>query len=279
MSQLNFEQLLERITIVKKEDVTQEELMKLRKNPDAALWLNKIGFVTRRNYEGQLIHFLKCVHIDNPSHLLDLKMDENPRRRFFPAERLAETWAALASQKIPDQEPLTESVIKNTLDAVRSFFKHNKVPLIQVNYAYKPKPKDTFDEEQLRQFRESFTFYGKIIFDFLLSVPLRDGQFQICPNCGRDFNPRWQHILTYPKIEPYSPFVIRPAKGHENKNYSSGLMQVSFLTPTAAFQLNLYREIKEKALDRKRSPENEHSHWLHSLNTYTNKHSTNNNQR
>lgn len=250
--QLAFQQLLENIEIYDtKTPVTQKEIAQLLQNPDVALWLNKVGPITKTAYQRSLIYFLKCVKIKNPSALLDLKMDENPRRRFFPAERLTETWIAHAKQN-----KLTDSQITVLITAVCSFFKHNRAPLAEVSYTYKPKPKQTFDQTQLRQFRENFNFFGKIIFDFLLSVPIRDGQFQVCPHCGRNFHPRWRNLSTYPKIEPYTPFIIKPEKGHENDDkYDAGLMQVCFLTPTAASQLNLYRRIKEKALGRKLSPD------------------------
>lgn len=229
---------------------TKQEEEKLLENADVLLWLNKIGWRTRHEYQVALIWFLKCVNIQNPSQLLDLKMEEDPRRRYFPAERLVETWAAIAKQK-----KMSSSQIKKVLDTVRSFFKHNRIPLVQVTCTYKVKPKEPITVEQLRQYREGFNFYGKIIFDFLLSVPLRDGQFQVCPNCGEDFLPRWRHITTYPTIETYSPFAIKPEKGHESEKYDSALMQVCYLTETAAYELNLYRKIKEKALRRALRPD------------------------
>ena len=254
MAQTNtLENLLQNITIVDCEAIaTDERKEKLKKNTDVLLWLNKIGYSTRNNYVTALVWFLECTHIDNPSKLLDLKMDEDPRRRYFPAERLLETWIALTKENRASQ-----SQIKKVVDTVRSFFKHNRVPLIQVTYSYKPKTKAPLTAEELKRFREGFNFYSKILFDFLLSVPLRDGQFQRCPNpdCRQEFFPRWRHITTYPKIEPYSPFAIKPQKGHESDKYSSALMQVCFLTSTAAQELNLLRDIKEKALGRKLSPD------------------------
>jgi hypothetical protein len=251
MNQQSFQDLLQEIqisnTVVSS---CKEEQEKLLGNPDILLWLNKVGYKTRPNYETALAYFLKCTKINSPTTLLDLKMNEAPKRRFFPAERLIETWIAIAERK-----GVKKSQINLVVTAVRSFFRHNRVPLVEVSYSYDSPLKEPFDENQLRQFRDCFNFYGKIIFDFLLSVPLRDGQFQICPNCGQDFHPRWRHILTYPKIEPYSPFAIHPEKGHENKHYKSGLMQVCFLTPTAAQQLNLYRDLKERELGRQIRPD------------------------
>jgi len=48
---------------------------------------------------------------------------------------------------------------------------------------------------------------------------------------------------------------MKPQRGHENNKYPDGLMQVCYLMETAANGLNAYRDFKEKALDRKLSPE------------------------
>jgi len=124
-----------------------------------------------------------------------------------------------------------------------------------VKASYRPRSKEGLTEEQLMQFRDGFSYYGKILFDFLLSVPLREGQFQQCSNCGQIFHPRWRHITTYPLIAEGSPFVIWPHKGHENENYKQGLRQVCFLTANVAKSLNQYRQLKERKLGRKLEPE------------------------
>jgi len=212
--------------------------------------LAKIGRATAPGYLISICHFLKCVNVSDPAKLLDLKGYESIKRRFFPAEKLVETWQAKARK-----EGLADALIKRRLDAVRSFFKHNRIPLVQVTCAYKPKQKQPLTDEDIRRFREGFNWFGKILFDFLLSAPLRDGQFQHCPYCKRDFYPQWSHIRTYPNIHAYSPVIIKPQKGHENNKYPDGLMQVCYLTETAANGLNAYRDFKEKALGRKLSPE------------------------
>lgn len=230
--------------------VTDEEKVVLQANQDVSIWLGKVGYATRPAYVTDLCYFLACVGIQNPTELLDLKCQEDIRRRYFPAERLVETWIGLARQK-----GMTASKIKKIIDAVRSFFKHNRVPLVQVRAPYKPRLKDSLTDEDLRRFRTGFNWYGAILFDFLQSVPLRVGQFQRCPNCGQEFYPRWRDIEGYPKIEAYSAFTIRPQKGHENDNYKQGLMQVCFLTQTAAASLNTYRDYKERILGRPLGPD------------------------
>jgi hypothetical protein len=230
--------------------VTLEYTERILRNPEVARWLSKVGYSTRAHYTRDLCYYLKSTGIEDPTALLDLKGQEDPKRRFYPAEDLAETWVIQARQS-----GFSDSKIKSVIDAVRSFYKHNRVALIQVKAPYRPRAKEDVSDEDLRKFREGFNFYGKILFDFLLSVPLRDGQFTRCKNCGQEFYPRWRHITTYPRIQEYSPFVIWPQKGHENENYRQGLRQVCFLTQTAAKALNLYRELKERDLGRKLRPE------------------------
>lgn len=230
--------------------VSDEEKTVLQANPDVVVWLGKVGYATRSGYVTGLCHFLKCVGIQNPTDLLDLKCREDLKRRYFPAERLVEEWIGLARQS-----KMSSAIIKRTVDAVRSFYKHNRVPLVQVTCPYKPKAKQSISDEDLRRFRGGFNWYGAILFDFLQSVPLRDGQFQRCPNCGQEFFPRWRDIDTFPRIEPYSAFTIRPQKGHENENYKEGLMQVCFLTASAAKALNVYRDHKQHALGRELRPD------------------------
>jgi hypothetical protein len=230
--------------------VTDDLKRQILMNGDVVVWLGKVGYSTRPHYLTSLCYFLKCVDLQNPSALLDLKCQEDIKRRLFPAERLVEVWQTLAAQ-----QGLSPSRIKKTLDAIRSFFKHNRIPLIQVTCTYKPKAKKDLSDEDLRKFREGFNWFGKVLFDFLLSVPIRDGQFQKCPNCGVEFYPRWSNITTFPVIEAYSPFMIKPQKGHESNGYPEGLMQVCFLTETAAKSLRMLKEIKEKALARALGPD------------------------
>ena len=240
--------------------VTRQYKIQVAAHPDVMLWLDKVGYKTRPGYLTNLCYYLKCVGIEDPGALLDLKGQEDVKRRCFPAERLAETWHALARASLSDAQ------IKKVLDAVRSFYKRNRVELIDVQCSYKPRARGEITDENFRVFRESFNWVGKILFDFLLSVPLRDGQFQKCKNCGQEFFPRWRDIKSYPKIEAYSPFTIRPEKGHESDQYPEGLMQVCFLTESAARSLNLYREIKQRALGRDLNPgeyifTHQKSHW------------------
>lgn len=218
-------------------------------NPDVAVWLGKVGYATRPGYLHGLCYLLKCVDIIDPTVLLDLKTHENVKKRFFPAERLVETWQSKAHLA-----QVKSHVEKKVLDAVRSFFKANRVPLTQIKCSYRPKPKPEIADDELRTFREALSSKDTVLFDFLTSVPLRDGQFQTCPNCRRDFHPRWRNIQTYPTIEPYSPFIIAPEKGHENNKYPEGLKQVCFLTETAAKGLTTLRALKMKQLARKIEP-------------------------
>jgi site-specific recombinase XerD len=222
---------------------------KTSKSADVMVWLGKVGYQTRRNYLRALCCFMESVNIREPALLLDLKSHENSKKRFFPAERLIETWQGKAHQA-----HVSAAAEKKTLDAVRSFFKYNRVPLLQIKCSYRPKPKQEVTDEELRSFRESLGPLNTILFDFLTSVPLRDGQFQTCPNCHRPFYPRWQNVESYPMIEPYSQFTIAPEKGHENDLFPEGLKQVCFLTDTAAKGLNTLRTIKEKQLGRRLQP-------------------------
>jgi len=41
---------------------------------------------------------------------------------------------------------------------------------------YKPKPKESLSRSDLKKFREGFSWHGKIVFDFLSSVPIQIGQ-------------------------------------------------------------------------------------------------------
>jgi hypothetical protein len=230
--------------------VSKQVLQDVAKHPEVASWLDKVGYMTRPGYLRGLCFYMECVGLRDPGALLDLKGTEDVKRRYFPAEQLAESWASEATK-----HGLTSAQIKKTLDAVRSFYKRNRVELVNVSYTYKPRAKDEFTEDDLKALRESFNWVGKILFDFLLSVPLRDGQFQKCPHCGESFFPMWKNIIGFPLIEAYSPFVIKPEKGHESSQYPAGLMQVCFLTASAATSLNNYRDIKERALGRKLNPD------------------------
>jgi hypothetical protein len=245
----DYDRLLRNIKIIPAFAVAKTFQKAVCANPDVAVWLGKVGYATRPAYLSGLCYFLKCVGISDPTVLLDLKTHENVKKRFFPAERLVETWQSKAH--LVQVKPHVE---KKVLDAVRSFFKYNRVPLIQIKCSYRPKPKTEISDDQLRTFREALSSKDTVLYDFLFSVPLRDGQFQTCPNCGRDFHPRWQNIQTYPKIEPYSPFIIAPEKGHETNKYPEGLKQVCFLTETAAKGLTTLRALKMKQLGRDLNP-------------------------
>jgi hypothetical protein len=214
-------------------------------NPEVKIWLSKLSPKTHRGYIDGFLFFLRCINVDNPSSLLDLKGYEDIKARFFPAEQLLDYWILIAKEKkVPAYR------IKKVVDAVRSFFMHSRVELHKVSFTYKPKDKPALSREDLLHFRDNMTAHGRRIFDFLLSVPLRDGQFSICKHCGKDFNPRWRHIVDFPKIEPYSAFVIQPEKGHESPRYSQNLAQVCFLTQSAATQLQAVKALREKAIGR-----------------------------
>lgn len=222
--------------------MTSEDKEFVEKNPDVNAWLKHIGFSSREIYLVNMVYYTKCTKL-NPSALLDLKLSEDPKIRYYPAERLMENWIDLA-----EKAKLSNSRIFNVLASVRSFYLHNWVPLRRIYHTYCPPEKPEFDESNLLKFREGFDFWGKPLFDFLLAVPLRDGQFQRCPHCNTDFFPRWRHIITYPKIVPYSPFVIRPFKEHEKPRKK--LMQVCFLSASAALGLNTMRSQRENELGR-----------------------------
>lgn len=241
--------LQDNVSILADFSSSKEFKAKVQLNSDVRTWLGKVGFKTKPRYVMALSYFMRCVGTDDPSWLLNLKGFDDPKKRFYPAEQLLEYWLLLAKEK--HLEPYK---IKSVMDAVRSFYKKNRARLIDVAYTYKPKEKPSITREDLLRFRESMTWWGRIVLDFLVSVPLRDGQFQTCPNCNRDFHPRWQHILTYPSITEYSPFVIAPEKGHESSNYPSALRQVCFLTKSCADQLNSYRAYKERILGRQLKP-------------------------
>lgn len=219
-------------------------MKKLALNSDIKGWLGNVVATSQNIYKRNIGYFLKCVQL-NPTELLDLKLSQNQNLRFYPAEKLLEAWRDMAKeQKMP------RSVISSVVTTVKSYFSNSRTPLVKVKYTYKPKIKEAPSVDQLTMFREGFTFHSKLYFDFFLSVPVRDGQFQICPTCGEDFFPKWQNILTFPKIERYSPFVIKPEKGHESEYYREDLRQVSFLTHTLAMELNMIRNIEEKVLKR-----------------------------
>lgn len=244
-----FDALLKNVEIATEFNATKEAKAQIIQNHDVRVWLSKVGHKTKPGYVTGLSYFLRCTNITDPTELLDLKSHEDREKRFFPAEALVDYWLVLAKE-----HKLKSWQIKKTLDSVRSFFKKNRVPLVGITYTHRPLPKPTLSKEELLRFREAFTWQSRILFDFLTSVPLRTGQFQKCPNCSRDFYPRWQHILTYPKIEAYSPFVIQPEKGHGSKNYNPDMRQVCFLTETAARQLNSLRKYKERLLARALKP-------------------------
>ena len=239
------EKILSRVRILKRKGaVTDEYLKQLALNSDIKSWLGNVVTTSQNTYLRAIGYFLLCVRM-NPTELLDLKLSQNPNLRFYPAEKLAEAWRDMAKeQKLP------RSVISMIIIAVKSYFSNSRTPLVKVKFTYKPKIKEAPPIDQLRMFREGFTFHGKIYFDFFLSAPARDGQFQICPTCGEDFFPKWQNILTFPKIEPYSPFVIKPEKGHESSFYREDLRQVCFLSHTLAMELNMLRGMEERVLGR-----------------------------
>jgi hypothetical protein len=218
-------------------------------NLDVSLWLNTVISSTGNVYLTNLLYYSKCVTLSPPA-LLDLKMSKDPETRYFPAEQLMENWIRLAKQK-----KLLPSKIFGIVNATNSFYSHSRVPLIEISYVYKPKPKPPLDKNFLRTFREGFNFYSKVLFDFIVSVPVRDGQFLRCKYCGEEFFPRWRHIETFPKIEPFSAFVIKPEKGHESEKYREDIRQICFLTKTAAAELNALRDLKEAMLQRTLGPD------------------------
>ena len=245
VDKVTFEKILNRIRILERKGAATDEYLKqLALNLDIKSWLGNVVASSQNTYLRYIGYFLKCVRM-NPTQLLDLKLGQKPELRFYPAEKLLEAWRDMAKeQKLP------RSVISIVVTTVKSYFSNSRTPLVKVKYVYKPTVKDPPTLDQLTKFREGFTFHGKFLFDFFLSVPVRDGQFQICPDCGEDFFPRWRHITTFPKIEPFSPFVIKPEKGHESENYRPDLRQVCFLTNTLAMELNMLRNIKERELRR-----------------------------
>jgi hypothetical protein len=245
IDKVTLEKILNRVRVLKREGlVNNVELQQLALNPDVRSWLGNVVAKSQDIYLRHMAYFLKCVQM-NPTELLDLKLSQNPNLRFYPAEKLLEAWRDLAKEK-----KVTRSMISIVITTVKSYFSNSRTPLVKVKFVYKPKIKEAPPPNHLFKFREGFTYSGKPYFDFFLSVPVRDGQFQICPSCGEDFFPKWQNILTFPKIEPYSPFVIKPEKGHESENYRDDLRQVCFLTHTLALELNMMRDIEEKALGR-----------------------------
>lgn len=224
---------------------------KVQLNKDVRMWLRKMGHETRDNYVSGLCYFLQCVGFTDPAKLLDLKSYDDAKTRFYPAERLVEWWIMLAKEK-----HLGQARVVKTVTAVRSFFKHSRAQLINITVSrYKPKPKPSLGAGELLRFREALSWQPRILFDFLISVPVRDGQFQTCPHCNVDFYPKWHHIQSYPTIEPYSAFVITPEKGHASGRYKAELKQICFLTETLARELRQYKKFKEKALGRKLKPD------------------------
>jgi hypothetical protein len=220
------------------------------KAPQVARWLSKVGFSSREVYLKNLLYYTKCVNL-TPFQLLQLKISEDRNLLFYPAEDLLEAWI-----KDAENGGVKPSRINGVVLATRSFYRHNRLILADVDYVYCPKEKLDVQLEDLRRFRKGFDFFGKVLFDFILSVPVRDGQFQICPHCGQDFHPRWRNILTYPKIEPYSPFLIKTQKGHEKKKRRRKLlMQLCYLSPSAVQGLTTYRSFKEAALGRRLRPD------------------------
>jgi hypothetical protein len=245
----SFENILRRIQVFDfAGSVTPADKAYLSLNEDVSLWLNNVTPSSGKRYLTNFCYYSKCVGV-SPSALIDLKLSEDPRRRYYPAERLMETWIKLAKHK------LSSNLIFNTLNATRSFYLHSRVPLLKIVHVYKPEPKMPLTEDFLRRFRDGFNFYGKVLFDFMISCPVRDGQFTRCKDCGQEFFPRWRHIATFPKIEPYSPFIIKPQKGHESEKYRYELMQVCFLTKTVATELNALRDLKEAMLQRPLVPD------------------------
>ena len=230
---------------------TPEFRAKVQLNSDVRVWLSKMGHETQPNYLRGLCYFLKCVGFNDPATLLDLKKHDDPKSRFYPAERLVEWWIMLAKEKRLGQAKLVKTMV-----AVRSFYKHSRAQLINITVGrYKPKPKPSLGAEELLRFRDALNWQHRILFDFLISVPVRDGQFQTCPHCNVDFSPKWRHIQSYPTIEAYSAFVITPEKGHASGRYKAELKQVCFLTETLARELRYYKKFKEKALGRKIKPD------------------------
>lgn len=248
--QTYYQELLENIELPDETEISSEQREKVRNNYDVELWLNDLSEKTQTGYMTYFCYFLNSVNIEDPSELLNFKKYEDRSERFFPAEDLVEVWKKKAKDK-----GLKQWRIKRVIDSVRSFFKYRRVPLINISVSYKPQEKKPLSEEDLRKFRRGMNFISRTIFDFLISVPLRSGQFKICNTCGQEFYPRWRHIDTYPEIKKGSAFIIRPEKGHSSENYSSNLRQCCFLTQTCANSLNEYRDLKERELERKLRPD------------------------
>ena len=82
----SFESIIKRMQIASTRiSASKEEMDRTALNPDVSAWLDKIGFTTREEYLRRLCFFLNCVVL-SPSDLLDLKLSEDPKRRYFPAE-------------------------------------------------------------------------------------------------------------------------------------------------------------------------------------------------
>ncbi len=250
IDQFSFQKILRGIQVFDYAGLlSREDLYQTSLDPDVSSWLSKLGQRSQTHYLRFLCYYSKSVRL-SPAELLNLKLSEDPKHRYFPAEKLMETWIVKAKQ-----DGQTSSTINNTLGAVRSFHLHSRAPLLKIVFVYRPQRKSPLQVDQILKLRGGFNFYGKVIYDFLLSVPLRSGQFTHCAACGEDYFPRWRNITTFPKIEPYSPFVIRPHKGHDSERYSQDLMQVCYLTQTVAAELNELRDLKETLLERPLQPD------------------------
>jgi hypothetical protein len=130
---------------------------------DVSIWLDTVVHSSADHYLTNFCYYSKCANL-NPQELLDLKLSEDTSRRYYPAERLMETWIYLAKQK-----HLYPSLIFGVLNAVRSFYVHGRKPLLKIEYVYGRKPKIILTEEILR-FRDGFNFYGQVPFDFMISA-------------------------------------------------------------------------------------------------------------
>jgi hypothetical protein len=53
-------------------------------NLDVSLWLSRVEPSSAIDYLTDLLYYSKCVNLSPPA-LLDLKMSEDPKQRYFPA--------------------------------------------------------------------------------------------------------------------------------------------------------------------------------------------------